>query len=430
MQETQSFIHPYLFAFLVFSMAVYTRHFYKKHNNTIQESITEFYFLYNRFFTSMNQVLYPTLYEDETNTNTSEQNNTNNDNNNNNNNKNNNNNNNNNNNKYEDKYLNIIKKTKPEFEFTDEEKIEIGNIFNLKAKQNTQFYEEKIDTLNKELQHIKTEVQSLLDMTDERFAELFNKKDNDECDEYDEDDKNDISPILIKEHVIKEKQHKWLELEKELAQLESKVEDIDTINKEALDYANNIIVEKRINKLNGCFVMETTPIGNVLLTYNPKRLSFSYYSDSTIPYRYLEVVARKFVKTFHCRPLFVDMDEELKNIEKKWEEHRKQEEERENSKVMEEPKEKQVKNVFAKLKNYNKSTGKVNTAPPPKSSIPTGPFSNKSEQKDKLLLKENANRYTYEGKISTFQMLKKVERKVVDKKYAMTFADFKKLQNK
>jgi hypothetical protein len=350
-----------------------------------------------------------------------------------------NNNNNTNNTKYEDKYLDIIKKTKPEFEFTDEEKIEMGDIFNLKAKQITQFYEEKIHGLNKDLYHIKTELQSLSEMTDERFAELFNKKDNDECDDdkeyvYDEDeyqvdnDKNDISPLLIKEHVIKEKQNKWLELEKELAQFESKVEDVDTINKEAMDYANTMIVEKRINKLNGCFVMETTPIGNVLLTYNSKRLSFSYYSDSTIPYRYLEVVARKFVKTFHCRPLFIDMEEELKNIEKKWEEYRKQQEERENSKI-DEPKEKQVKNVFAKLKNYNKSTGKVNTAPPPKSSIPTAPFSNKSEQKDKLLLKENANRYTYEGKISTFQMLKKVERKVVDKKYAMTFAYFKKLQN-
>jgi len=47
---------------------------------------------------------------------------------------------------------------------------------------------------------------------------------------------------------------------------------------------------------------------------------------------------------------------------------------------------------------------------------------------DKHLLKENANRYTYEGKISTFNLLKKVEKKVVDKKYGLTFSDFKKMK--
>ena len=53
-----------------------------------------------------------------------------------------------------------------------------------------------------------------------------------------------------------------------------------------------------------------------------------------------------------------------------------------------------------------------------------------SSQNKNLLLKENANRYTYEGKLSTFNMLKKVERKVVDKKYGMSFADFKKIKDK
>jgi hypothetical protein len=47
---------------------------------------------------------------------------------------------------------------------------------------------------------------------------------------------------------------------------------------------------------------------------------------------------------------------------------------------------------------------------------------------EKVLLKENANRYSYEGKLSNFNFLKKVDRKVVDKKYGMTFADFKRLQ--
>ena len=85
------------------------------------------------------------------------------------------------------------------------------------------------------------------------------------------------------------------------------------------------------------------------------------------------------------------------------------------------------KNVFAKFKSYNKEsgTGHVATAAPPKNSIPN----NNSVKKDdeKTILKENANRYTCEGKIANFSFLKKPDRKVIDKKYAMSFADYKKL---
>jgi hypothetical protein len=66
-------------------------------------------------------------------------------------------------------------------------------------------------------------------------------------------------------------------------------------------------------------------------------------------------------------------------------------------------------------------------AAPPKNSIPNKQLTPEQEN-EKILLKEKANRYTYEGKISNFNFLKKVERKIVDKKYAMTFADFKKMK--
>ena len=47
---------------------------------------------------------------------------------------------------------------------------------------------------------------------------------------------------------------------------------------------------------------------------------------------------------------------------------------------------------------------------------------------DKILLKEKANRYTWEGRLTNFCPLKKINRKIVDKKLSMTYADFKKLQ--
>jgi hypothetical protein len=84
--------------------------------------------------------------------------------------------------------------------------------------------------------------------------------------------------------------------------------------------------------------------------------------------------------------------------------------------------------VFAKFKSYNKEagTGHVNMAAPPKNSIPNNKVVDTNNKK--VLLKENANRYSYEGKLSNFNFLKKVDRKVVDKKYAMSFANFKKMQ--
>ena len=51
-------------------------------------------------------------------------------------------------------------------------------------------------------------------------------------------------------------------------------------------------------------VIEYTPIGNVLMKFNPARESFEYYSDKGIPYAYLQTVARKFVITFQCPSLY------------------------------------------------------------------------------------------------------------------------------
>jgi DeoR/GlpR family transcriptional regulator of sugar metabolism len=44
------------------------------------------------------------------------------------------------------------------------------------------------------------------------------------------------------------------------------------------------------------------------------------------------------------------------------------------------------------------------------------------------LLKENANRYTWEGRLTNFCPLKKIDKKVLDKKLNMTYSEFKKLQ--
>ena len=87
---------------------------------------------------------------------------------------------------------------------------------------------------------------------------------------------------------------------------------------------------------------------------------------------------------------------------------------------------------MSKLKNYNRDNS-LKTAGIPsdnksvsKKVIPP-PDKNATSTSEALLLKENANRYSYEGKVVNFSFLKKVERKAVDKRYAMNFADFKKM---
>jgi len=68
----------------------------------------------------------------------------------------------------------------------------------------------------------------------------------------------------------------------------------------------------------------------------------------------------------------------------------------------------------------------VNTGAPPKNSLPNK--SKNDKQDADYILKNNANRYTYEGRIANFSFIKKVDRKAVDKKAGMTFADFKKMK--
>ena len=54
-------------------------------------------------------------------------------------------------------------------------------------------------------------------------------------------------------------------------------------------------------------LIETTPRGNIIMFYNPYKLGFYYYSDSTgIPYPILNAVAMKYVTVFYCRDFFVD----------------------------------------------------------------------------------------------------------------------------
>jgi hypothetical protein len=188
--------------------------------------------------------------------------------------------------------------------------------------------------------------------------------------------------------------------------------------------------KERLDELKFAIIMETTPLGNVILYYDNNREVFTYYSDSSIPYRFLETCARKYVVFHNCKAIFVDMEEEINNAQKKLQDKKEQKKKEEEEKQLRKATDNIPvrKNVFAKLKSYNKDSG-LKVAGISGDSKNSGSKNITSENEENMILKEKANRYSCEGKIINFSFLKKVDRKVVDKRYGMSFSEFKRMQS-
>jgi len=326
--------------------------------------------------------------------------------------------------KYEDKYLEEFRKMASELILDEtEEEIKEQKYFDF-LNEMRETYTNKLDEIKKQLEVNKVKIDKYEGSEDE-YCIL--------------DCKDDEDAYLgeTKEQRIKVLNDENNKLNAEVDNLNKQIETEngqEEIIKLVEEKTNKFILDQRLEKLKNCYVMEYTPLGNVLMFYDKERETFKFYSDSTIPYRYLEVVGRKYAKQFGCKQIFVDMEEEIKAAEEKWERERIEKEDREEKERIK--KEEAIKNnhkpvetkknVFAKFKSYNKEagTGHVNTAAPPKNSIPNK--LTEKQENEKVLLKEKANRYTYEGKMANFSFIKKVDRKIVDKKYAMSFSDFKK----
>ena len=132
------------------------------------------------------------------------------------------------------------------------------------------------------------------------------------------------------------------------------------------------------------FVIENTPIGNVVMMYDASKESFVYYSDHIVPFRYLETVSMRYVCVFNCKQVYVERHEEIIPV-----------------------------NV-----NQPKTTKDIlNQARNP---IPV--------KKDKIEVK--MNRYSNAGRFSNFNILQPVARHITDKKQLLKFSDFKSSFNK
>jgi len=135
-----------------------------------------------------------------------------------------------------------------------------------------------------------------------------------------------------------------------------------------------------------CIVLSNTPDGLVYMRYTKEEEGFEYWSDTTINYKYLETVARKYVTVFSCSSLYIDRFALLMTKITNLKEQISKNQEEKNNKA-EEDKEIDEDDVFANLKSYNKK-GKG-----------TGDVTDQTEIKRKDVVCDEANKYIKRGKI-------------------------------
>lgn len=335
--------------------------------------------------------------------------------------------------KYEDKYTEKFNNFRNEYTFTEIElELEQQEFEKIKL-----LYEEErrdeLETITSKLSKI-NHIYELCGFNDENGADEVLMK-------------NVIEKGIIKlleyfeleKEDCEEYEELFIDLMREKVKLEDKLKNIEEnimSGTEMKTKAREFIINKKLDGFINNYIMEYTPLGNVYMRYNNDKKSFEYFSNNTIPYRFLETVARKYVITFWCKPLFIDIEEELKIAEEKYNEEKKKTEIREKENVA--INSTNPKNIVAQFKNYNKpQMNQSNLKPHEKNRVQTNftlpshiksNLPNVNTTTDKQLLKEKANRYTWEGRLADFCPLKKIDKKILNKNLVLSFADFKRLQ--
>jgi hypothetical protein len=320
--------------------------------------------------------------------------------------------------KFEEKYLSAFKLFSNDYFFTEEElalKVEKYTEFKTEYLANRAKIHDNVHNLLIETLRIINKGPTIDEDMKNALIKYFEIEDD-----YNDDPSNiDFDELYI---YVENDSQKFL-LEVEALEKDDWSPELETeIQEKALQHVLNLKLDGFINN----YIMEFTPLGNVYMRYNNQKKSFEYYSNSSIPYRYLETIGRKYVMTFRCKSLFIDLEEELKISSEKQALEKERSLEKETLKKDQIP----VKQTF---KSYNKDLKMdKNMMSSARSAMPFQMKVNmpnvSDTNKEKKLLKENANRYTWIDRLTNLQLLKKVDRKTVDKQYALSFADFKKMQ--
>ena len=157
------------------------------------------------------------------------------------------------------------------------------------------------------------------------------------------------------------------------------------------DLEEKDLTDKFVKDLTLNVIREETPKGEVLMYYGHEMGSFIYYSKTKeIPYKYLETLARKYVITYDCKRIYIDIRKEYEKGLNKYNEMKENKTTDGGSEggaaTGDDGGAKKKKQLFASFKTYNRKS-EVNI-----------------KQKDKIyILREKSNRYSYRGKIEEYK---------------------------
>ena len=173
---------------------------------------------------------------------------------------------------------------------------------------------------------------------------------------------------------------------------------IDTID-------NNIDTEFIPNKSN--FIAENTPNGTVFMRYDKDNDGFDYWcNDNQIEYKYLETVARKFIKIFNCKHLYFDREKDIQQ----------QKLEIELKDLSE--------NASSKNEIVNDDNDDDDVFVKPKPIV----NNKKKEKQDNTIIPRNSNKFVKKGKVNELtNSLLFPNGKIVKENKKFSFSDYKKL---
>lgn len=152
-------------------------------------------------------------------------------------------------------------------------------------------------------------------------------------------------------------------------------------------------------------VRETTPQGDVIMTYDAERAMFCYYCDKrTIQFKYLEPVARKYVIEHGCKRLYIDIRKELIKAKEAKDAAAKA-----AAKAAPPSPKNTHTQVFAQLKKYSNITSKTGSVHSASPALPTisegkGATTNATTNANPnpVGLKEQVTKYLYCGRLDEF----------------------------
>jgi hypothetical protein len=176
----------------------------------------------------------------------------------------------------------------------------------------------------------------------------------------------------------------------------------ENITKTIID-ENNIDKEKLkfYKLLINNYIYEKTPEGHVFMNWDQNENGFHYWSNNTISYKILEVVARKYVLTFNCVDLYID---KIFEVQQKYNKLKKE----------------IAENIKKEIQIQNASKQKLNTNSNPDSKTNINDIFLTSKTKKYLkteivkedLVCEKANKYIKKGKINELNFTIKKNAKI------------------